>query len=184
MFSRVVRALALLLILAASIGALASAGSAAAQTAESDNDDSCISCHEDLYLLHDLGKWYCLCEVRARCTYCHGGVPGALDEQTGHQGMVANPVQHGTTPCQSCHPADHEARLATFAARAGLSPSPCPTAIASSHPIAPPAAPAPRAGLAPWQVVMLSLIGAAFAGLVWVAYRCWEADCMQRRTLP
>lgn len=182
MFSRVVRTLAVLLIVAASIGALASAGSAAAQTAESDNNDSCISCHEDLYLLHDSGKWYCLCEVRARCTYCHNSFLGTLDEQTAHQGMVANPVLQSTTPCQSCHPADHEARLATFAARAGLSPSP--TAIASSHPIAPPAAPVPRAGLAPGQVVMLSLIGAAFAGLVWLAYRCWEADCLQRRTLP
>ena len=39
----------------------------------SDNGN-CITCHEDLYFLHDTGNWYCLKESPMACVDCHGGV--------------------------------------------------------------------------------------------------------------
>jgi hypothetical protein len=186
MYSRVVRAIGILLILGASIGLMADTSPAKAQIEMSDNDDSCISCHENLYLLHDTGKWYCLCETKARCTFCHGGEAGTLDEQAAHLGMIANPTQNTQAVCKSCHPDDYQARVATFISRAGVGASPCPTKAApvALSAAAPPESPAPEAGLDAWQIAGLSMLGLAFAGLAIFAHRCWRADCLSRRMQP
>ena len=184
MFNRLVRIMAMLLFVAASIAIVASASPAAAQTPTLEKDDSCIACHEDLYVLHDTGKWFCLCEVRARCTDCHGGVVGELDEQAAHLGMIANPITGDPDRCHSCHPADYEARLSKFAARGGLSSTPCPIEPAPVPIAAPPETPSPDAGLAVWQTAILAILGVAFAGLAWFAYRCWKADCLRKPTQP
>jgi hypothetical protein len=182
MFNRIVRITAALLILGVSIALLGGAAPVSAQTPALEKDESCIACHEDLYLLHDTGKWYCLCEVRARCTDCHGGVVGEMDEEAAHAGMLANPVVDDAALCQSCHPDDYQVHLDKFAALGGLSASPCPTEAAPLPITAPPEAPTPAAGLAAWQTTVLALLGLAFAGLVWFAYRCWKADCLRKQT--
>jgi len=173
-----------LLVVTASIGLFGNLAPAEARTEASDNDESCISCHESLYQLHDTGKWYCLCEVKARCTFCHGGIVGAYDEQTAHEGMIAKPIQTTESVCQSCHPNDYQTRVSKFVARAGLSATPCPTAVAAALFTAPPATPAPATGLATWQIAALSILGAGLVILTWFACRCWQADCLQRRTVP
>ncbi len=184
MFNRFVRVMALLVFLAGSIALVASASPAAAQTSTPETDDSCIACHEDLYVLHDTGKWYCLCEVQARCIDCHGGVVGEMNEEAAHHGMIANPVASDPDRCQSCHPGEYEERLSAFAARGGLSATPCPAEPVSIPIAAPPATPLPDAGLAIWQTAILAVLGVGFVGLTWFAYRCWKADCLRMRTQP
>ena len=39
------------------------------------SSNSCLTCHEDLYYLHDMGKAYCLTEHADRCVNCHQGNP-------------------------------------------------------------------------------------------------------------
>ena len=180
MLTRVVSGMPWLLILAASIAMLASTTPAAAQMPAPDDDDSCYSCHEQLYRLHDIGKAFCLCGAPMECTCCHGGVTGELDEEAAHAGMVANPLTEDAPPCQACHEEDFEARRAIFAARAGVSATPCPTMEALIEAIVPPAAPAETPGLEAWQIAALSLLGVALIGLVIFAYRCWKADCLAR----
>ena len=182
MSSRVVRSLRALLVLTASICLLGNLAPAEARTEGSDNDESCLSCHEALYQLHDVGKWYCLCEVKARCTFCHGGVVGALEEQAAHAGMIAKPIQTTESVCRSCHPDDYQDRMSTFVARAGLSATPCPTAVAAALFTAPLATPAPATGLATWQIAALSILGVGLVLLAGFAHRCWKADCLRQRT--
>lgn len=181
---RLPRLVASLLIAAGALLVQAHTLPAEAQPPTPEKDDTCIACHESLYLLHDTGKWYCLCEVKARCTYCHGGVVGALDEETAHQGMVANPLGVDSETCQACHPADIERRVTVFAARAGLSPTPCPTVEALVASYAPPTAPVAPQGMAVWQTAALILLGVGLVGLAAFAYRCWKADCLRRPTSP
>lgn len=179
MFTRSARTLALLLILLASIAVLLSATPAAAQEPTPD-DDSCYACHEQLYRLYDTGKAFCLCGAPMSCTCCHGGVTGELTEDAAHAGMVANPLVEDAPPCQACHTDDADAREAVFAARAGVSGTPCPTMEAIVAALVPPAAPAEPAGLEAWQIALLALLGLAFIGLVFFAYRCWKTDCASR----
>jgi hypothetical protein len=180
MSTRILRALPLLLMLAASIAVLSSTTPAAAQAATPDPDDSCLSCHEQLYRLHDIGKAFCLCGAPMNCTCCHGGVTGELDEEAAHLGMVANPLTDNAPPCQSCHPDDFDARQAIFAARAGLGATPCPTMEAFVAALVPPAATVSPTGLEAWQIAVLSLLGLALVALVIFAYRCWKADCLAK----
>jgi len=85
-------------------------------------ETACVSCHEDLYYLHDTGKWYCVTEAGTRCTDCHDGDPSALQEAAAHTGLVAYPVRDGdTSRCQGCHPNDYAAHVQEFARIAGIS---------------------------------------------------------------
>ena len=184
MLTRVLRILAGLLIVAGATAVQAQSSPARAQTPTPEKDDSCIACHEALYLNHDTGKWYCLCEVKARCTFCHGGVLGETTEEAAHEGMTANPLQVDSETCQSCHPSDVQRRVSLFAARAGLSSTPCPTVEALAASLLPTPAPVSPRGLEGWQVGALVLLGGALAALIVCAYRCWKADCLSRRTEP
>jgi hypothetical protein len=103
--------------------ALVCASPVSAQSGEQPpDDDPCVTCHENLYMLHDTGKWCCLCALPMHCTCCHGGNPDTPDEELAHVGMVARPVKDDSTVCQDCHPEDHQARIETFASIGGISP--------------------------------------------------------------
>lgn len=84
-------------------------------------ESGCISCHENLYYLHDTGKWFCLCAEQMTCTCCHGGDPQSLNEDTAHTGMVLYPTRNEAGTCQQCHPQDYDARVEHFSKIAGVS---------------------------------------------------------------
>ena len=86
-------------------------------------EPACLNCHEDLYYLHDTGKWYCVNEARDRCAYCHGGDATATQKESAHKDRTAHPVINGdTSKCQQCHPQDYSAHVVKFDQVAGISP--------------------------------------------------------------
>jgi hypothetical protein len=141
----------------------------------SPDDDPCITCHENLYLLHDTGKWCCLCALPMHCTCCHGGNPDTADEELAHEGMVARPVKDESVVCQDCHPEDHLARIEKFASMGGISPmaSVIPTECyvepaVAAHVDAVPAV-LRQEPLEAWRVAGLMVICLSLAGLGVVA---------------
>jgi hypothetical protein len=76
-----------------------------AQTPDGDVDNgTCISCHEDLYFLHDTGNWFCIRESPMPCVYCHGGDPTATTQEMAHYDRSAHPiVNEDISRCQECH---------------------------------------------------------------------------------
>jgi len=109
---------------------------ALAQTELPPPDQQCKNCHENLYYLHDTGRWYCQCAMRANCTSCHGGDAGQTDETLAHQGMIANPAIDNPAVCQSCHPQDSAEKIDKFLAVSGVHatkiPLPTPVLISNS----------------------------------------------------
>lgn len=84
--------------------------------------DNCVSCHEDLYLLHDTGNWFCLRESPMSCVDCHGGNPEAVTQETAHLHRATHPiVNEDTSKCRECHPAEYDKRVEMFDQRAGIS---------------------------------------------------------------
>jgi len=117
-----------LVVLITLAGALAWIGGARAAQARAQaaltGASSCLSCHENLYYLHDLGNYYCLTEASARCIDCHAGDPQALQKDPAHAGLVAYPIVNGDiSRCQACHQQDAQAHVETFAELAGFSPN-------------------------------------------------------------
>lgn len=93
--------------------------------------NNCLVCHEDLYLLHDTGKAYCINDAPMACVDCHGGDPTALTQEAAHFNRAAHPVVNDDDKkCYECHPAQAETRLETFRTLAGipelLVAQPCP----------------------------------------------------------
>jgi len=81
---------------------------------------TCISCHENLYFLHDTGKWYCL---RDAPMGCHGGDPTAVTKEQAHANRTAHPIINGNIArCQECHPEEASERVQIFRDVAGISP--------------------------------------------------------------
>lgn len=157
----------------------------AAQQPTPPPDTGCISCHEGLYLLHDTGKWFCMCAQQMTCSCCHGGNPDAFTEEEGHAGMVVYPNMSETLPCQQCHAADYQARLEKFAAVAGVSTfhPPAPTLpitvqVAALPIDLQPAASIPARWLEPWRLIGLGLLAVALVLIAIFGYRCWKADCL------
>lgn len=95
----------------------------AAQKRDEPAVNSCLTCHEDLYYLHDTGKWYCITEHKDRCVDCHEGDPTTLNKDASHLGLIAHPQQNAGEKCQQCHQ-DSEERLATFAKLGGYKTMP------------------------------------------------------------
>ena len=93
-------------------------GVSAAQP-KSVTSNSCLTCHEDLYYLHDIGKYYCISEHKDRCVSCHAGNAAAMNNEESHLGMLAHPQKDDGAKCQECHAEDVQARLATFATLGG-----------------------------------------------------------------
>lgn len=87
------------------------------------NDGSqCVTCHEDLYYLHDTGKAYCLKDAPMACVDCHGGNPNALTKEAAHFNRAAHPViNDDDKKCYECHPAEADTRLNKFRQVAGIS---------------------------------------------------------------
>lgn len=85
-------------------------------------NSNCVVCHENLYLLHDTGNNFCLCESPMTCVDCHGGDPAAVTQEAAH--LFRNPhpvVGEETTRCQLCHPDESNERVAIFDQKAGIS---------------------------------------------------------------
>ena len=151
-----------------------------AQSTDPGKDESCLDCHENLYLLHDSGKWYCMCESQARCTDCHGGVVGTVDVDVAHQGIIARPVQDDAAICKSCHPQDYQLHVDKFAAIGGIRPSPCPQPTYSPPAVHEGLTSLPKnlqpERLGPWQTAGISLAGLGLITAVIFAVRCCAED--------
>lgn len=84
---------------------------------------TCVSCHTDLYFLHDTGKWFCLRESPMSCADCHEGDPTSLVKQDAHADRSAHPVFNGDSQkCLECHPAQQVERVQIFRKVAGVKP--------------------------------------------------------------
>ncbi len=92
----------------------------AAQPADA-SDNSCLTCHENLYYLHDTGCWYCMTPVhKDRCIDCHEGNPTSMKVDESHLGMLPHPQENNGVKCLECHEqADLQNRLTTFNANNG-----------------------------------------------------------------
>lgn len=62
-----------------------------AQVAGSSSDNSCLTCHEDLYYTHDTGKMYCLTAHTDHCAGCHDGNPTSMKKEESHLGLLPHP---------------------------------------------------------------------------------------------
>jgi hypothetical protein len=84
-------------------------------------ENNCIKCHEDLYFLHDTGKWFCIRESPMTCTDCHDGDPSAITKELAHANRAAHPViNNDVSKCQECHPEKCDERVGIFAQSAGI----------------------------------------------------------------
>jgi len=91
------------------------------EPAATPDNGKCISCHEDLYFLHDTGNWFCLRESPMSCVECHGGDPSATTQEQAHADRTAHPVlNEDISKCQECHPDKCTERVRIFKATAGI----------------------------------------------------------------
>jgi len=82
--------------------------------------NSCLTCHENLYYLHDSGCWYCMIDAhKYRCTDCHEGNPTASKEEEAHFGFLPHPQENDGAKCKQCHTEGLQARINTFAVERG-----------------------------------------------------------------
>jgi hypothetical protein len=94
----------------------------AAESTPLANYGTCIKCHDDLYFLHDTGKWFCIRESPMQCVDCHSGNPYAINEEDAHANRKAHPIlNEDVSKCQECHPTECDERVAMFARVAGIS---------------------------------------------------------------
>jgi hypothetical protein len=85
-------------------------------------EDKCMTCHENLYFLHDTGNWFCLRESPMRCVDCHSGDPEAVTQEKAHSNRAAHPVINADiSKCQECHPEECDERVEFFDQTAGIS---------------------------------------------------------------
>jgi hypothetical protein len=83
---------------------------------------TCISCHEDLYFLHDTGNWFCIREAPMQCVDCHGGDPYTFNQEAAHANRQSHPIiNEDVSKCQECHPAECNERVLKFERVAGIS---------------------------------------------------------------
>ena len=105
---------------------------ASAAQAATPPTNSCLTCHEDLYYLHDIGKWYCITEHKDRCVNCHEGDRTVLNENESHKGLIIHPQRNNGEKCLECHPQDSNSHLAKFASLGGYN------ALTETKPYIPP----------------------------------------------
>jgi hypothetical protein len=149
--------------------------------------DNCLACHEDLYYLHDTGKWHCLCDATPGCRHCHGGQPGTLAEAEAHGGMIANPLQENAAVCQQCHCDDCQKHVDQFLAVAGGTVTggrgrtfPTQSAAPTNPPPGSSGFQWPSRLLAPWRLAGLGVVGVGLAALGVYGARCYRADWLKR----
>lgn len=182
-----IKAFTLLILTAGILGILFGGGviQAAAQDEKPVKNDSCLSCHAGLYMLHDTGQWYCMCGTEACCADCHGGVAGAYDYDEAHRGLVAHPLREDSAVCQQCHGSATTGYVNKFIAMGVIQPTPIvlppyePRQAAADIELtgtlmeAQPAAAWRQIGLV---VVVISLVGLSFFGV-----RCCIEDRAARQ---
>jgi hypothetical protein len=137
-------------------------------------EPKCISCHEDLYFLHDTGKLFCLNEeTPMNCVGCHDGDPTAISKEAAHADRAAHPIiNENASKCSECHPEQSSERVEIFAREAGIS------LVMVSQPykpayIAAEAQSIPVTGNAPnskWIPAVAGVLFIVIAGLVLVVY--------------
>jgi hypothetical protein len=161
---------------------------AAAQGEAPPPESSCATCHENLYTLHDTGKWYCSCKRRADCTVCHAGQVDTFDQNLAHQGLIAKPTQDNPAACQSCHGEDYQAYIQRFVLIAGVSqPSQPGTRYAPAALFV--EAPLERPGALvfigksyqAWQLIGLGMLAGLLLGILVFGCRCWKQDRKEGR---
>jgi len=102
-------------------GMLSLPAQVSADQAANSTPNSCFTCHEDLYYLHDTGKLYCLTDHTDRCVNCHEGNAAVMNKAQSHQGLIAHPQENNGEKCQECHTQqDAQTRLATFESEGGF----------------------------------------------------------------
>lgn len=152
---------------------------------ESQPVNGCVTCHENLYYLHDTGKNFCLCAEEMTCTCCHGGNPQTHDETEAHQGMELYPVEGENQVCQNCHLSDSSDRIQEFVNVAGVDPfhSQASAKVASlaEAEVGQPVINQQVRSLEPWQTIALTLVGLSFVVLMVLGYRCYRLDCLSKR---
>jgi hypothetical protein len=145
-----------------------------AQTSNNHDEPTCIRCHEDLYYLHDTGKWFCIAQSPMQCVGCHGGDPTATTKEAAHQKRTAHPVIGGdTTTCRQCHIDDCSERVSAFDAIAGISPvilvstpiGPAPAAVSVVTPV--PQAAEQTTPVWDWPVVLALAVLALGGATLW-----------------
>lgn len=168
---------------------LALASPASAQEPTPENDANCVSCHDDQYYLYDSGKYFCLCEAPMHCVYCHGGRVDSYEKEIAHEGLVLYPTRDQAQRCQTCHEEDYMSRIVKFDAIAGISPTS--QVVITATPVEPAAittAPAPAAPLftvrrlEPWRLAGLGVLAVAFIAIAIFGYRCYQLDCLSKRS--
>jgi hypothetical protein len=94
----------------------------AAPQIDDTSPNSCLSCHENLYYLHDTGCWYCMADAhKDRCVDCHEGNPAAHKEEEAHVGMILHPQENNGEKCLECHTAEEaQIKLNEFESVAGF----------------------------------------------------------------
>lgn len=130
--------------------------------------NSCLSCHEDLYFLHDTGCLYCITDHADRCVDCHEGDAAAMKKEVAHVGLLARPQEHNGAKCLECHtPKEAQARLAEFASKEGfdtvIQAEPYTPAATLSEEFPDLSQPNPLAATWPWLAGAVVLFG------VWLA---------------
>ncbi|MEW6402968.1 MAG: hypothetical protein AB1649_14300 [Chloroflexota bacterium] len=93
----------------------------AAPVTNNTTENSCLACHEDLYYLHDTGRYCCVTVHKDRCVDCHEGDVTVMKKEESHVGLVAHPQENNGAKCLECHTAqDTQVRLREFAATGGF----------------------------------------------------------------
>jgi len=136
---------------------------------------TCITCHENLYFLHDTGNWFCIRESPMRCVDCHGGDPSSLKQEEAHVNRKAHPIiNEDVSKCQECPPAECNERVMRFDQVAGISDvlaavlyQPEPTITSERSLDAPPGEPAEYPG---WISAMEIMTPILILALVLVIY--------------
>jgi hypothetical protein len=95
-------------------------GPASAAQSLDPSSNSCLTCHEDRYYLHDMGKAYCISEQADHCVNCHEGNATVMKMEESHMGMIAHPQQNDGEKCRECHPGEVEQRIAAYEAGGGI----------------------------------------------------------------
>lgn len=86
------------------------------------DNGTCIYCHDNLYFLHDTGKYFCLKESPMTCVDCHGGNPKTIVIEEAHIFRAAHPVvNEDISKCKECHPEQCLDRMRIFSQKAGIS---------------------------------------------------------------
>jgi len=157
-----------------------------AQLHTSQAEPKCISCHENLYFLHDTGKWFCLNEETSMtCTGCHGGDPAAITKEAAHANRAAYPIiNENVSKCSECHPEQSSERVEIFAREAGISLVMVSQPYKPAHTVAE-AYPIPLTENAPnskWISAVAGVIFIFIAGLVLAVYILFRV--YRRNILP